>query len=54
MTPDTQAATLLKLAEMHRTKSRDFLNNSVASMRQHEQTAEQLEQQAAQLTKATP
>jgi hypothetical protein len=53
MSPTAQAATLLKLAAIHRAKSLDYLNNSTASMYQHQQDADRLEQQAAQLTKAT-
>ena len=50
-TPDTVAAALWIRAQWHRAQSRDFLNNSVQSMRQHEQDAERLEKQAEQLTR---
>mgnify|MGYP003648857976 CR=1 FL=1 len=46
-----QAAILWIRAQWHHAQSRDFLNNSVQSMRQHEQSAEALEAQAAQLTR---
>jgi hypothetical protein len=49
--PATQAATLWTRAQWHRAQSRDFLNNSAASMHQHERSAETLEAQAAQLTR---
>jgi hypothetical protein len=47
--PQTRAAVLFTRAQWHRAQSRDFLNNSAASMGQHERTAEALETQAAQL-----
>jgi len=50
-TPDTQAAALWLRAQWHRAQSRDFLNNSSASMHQHEKDAERLEKQAAELTR---
>jgi hypothetical protein len=50
-TPDTLAAALWIRAQWHRAQSRDFLNNSVSSMHQHEQDAERLEKQAEQLTR---
>ena len=49
-TPDTLAASLWLRAQWHRAQSRDFLNNSCASMHQHEKEAERLENQAAALT----
>jgi hypothetical protein len=50
-TPDTLAAVLWIRAQWHRAQSRDFLNNSSASMHQHEKDAERLEKQAAELTR---
>jgi hypothetical protein len=46
-----QVAILWIQAQWHRAQSQDFLNNSAASMRQHERSAEALEAQAAQLTR---
>jgi len=45
MTATTNA--LRERAAWHRAQAQDFLNNSVASMRQHEAEAEQLEGTAA-------
>lgn len=50
-TPDTIAAALWIRAQWHRAQSRDFLNNSSASMSQHEREAEDLERRAAELMK---
>jgi hypothetical protein len=52
--PATRAAAIWIRAQWHRAQSRDFLNNSAASMRQHERSAEALEAQAAQLTNEEP
>jgi hypothetical protein len=49
--PETLAATLWIRAQWHRAQSRDFLNNSAASMSQHERAAEALEAEAAELTR---
>lgn len=55
MNKTTQAEAMLTRAKWHRAQSRDFLNNSCASMRQHEREAEDLERRAAELMKeATP
>ena len=48
--PATRAASAWIRAQWHRAQSRDFLNNSAASMRQHERAAEALEAEAAALT----
>jgi len=49
--PGAQAAVLWIQAQWHRAQSRDYLNNSTASMYQHEHAAAALEAQAAQLTR---
>jgi len=50
--PDTQAAAIWIRAQWHRAQSRDFLNNSTASMHQHEKDADRLEEQARAMTRA--
>jgi hypothetical protein len=52
--PQSRAAVLWTRAQWHRAQSRDFLNNSAASMSQHERAAEALEAQAAQLINEEP
>lgn len=49
--PQTAAAVLWIRAQWHRAQSRDFLNNSVQSMHQHEKEADDLERRASQLTR---
>lgn len=44
-----QAYSLRQRAQWHREQAEDYLNHSAAAMRQHEQAAEALEQQADQL-----
>ena len=49
MSPQAQAFSLRQRARWHREQSEDFLNHSVSAMRQHEQAAEAMEEQADKL-----
>jgi hypothetical protein len=49
-----QAYSLRQRARWHREQAEDYLNNSAASMRQHERAADELEEQADQLTTEEP
>lgn len=52
--PAAQAYSLRQRARWHREQAEDYLNNSTASMRQHERAADALEKQADQLTAEEP
>jgi cytochrome c553 len=47
--PQAQAFGLRQRARWHREQSEDYLNHSAAAMRQHEQAAEAMENQADKL-----
>lgn len=53
MTPEAQAANLLKQAAERRAESNNFLRHSVAAMYQFEADAENLEKRAAELLQIT-